>query len=223
VALWGIDPKGGLELAIGEPLFARLEDASYAGMADLLELAVERMDERTRTIRGVARSHTPTTTDPVIVIIVDELATLTAYLPDNTLKKRITGALALLLSKGRAVGVHVVAAVQDPRKDIVALRDLFPTRIALRLTESSHVDMVLGDGARDRGALADLIAETAPGTAYVVVDGSREVTRVRAGYHSDDEIRAMARAYASPFRPESAPGDTAWVLDLPSQRNGGAR
>src|SRR5262249_29621265 len=128
VELWGIDPKGGVELAIGEPLFAQLEDASYPGMADLLERAVCHMDTRTRAIRVVARPHMSTTDEPVIVIIIDELATLTAYVPDNTIKKRVTGALALLLSKGRAVGVHVVAAVQDPRKDTVALRDLFPTR-----------------------------------------------------------------------------------------------
>jgi hypothetical protein len=41
---------------------------------------------------------------------------------------------------------------------VISLRNLFSTRIALRLDESDQVDMVLGDGARDRGALADQIS-----------------------------------------------------------------
>ena len=56
------------------------------------------------------------------------------------------------------MGVCVVGALQDPRKDVISLRNLFSTRIALRLDESDQVDMVLGDGARDRGALADQIS-----------------------------------------------------------------
>ena len=51
-------------------------------------------------------------------------------------------------------------ALQDPRKEVINLRNLFPTRIALRLDESEQVDMVLGDGARDRGARCDEISST---------------------------------------------------------------
>jgi DNA segregation ATPase FtsK/SpoIIIE, S-DNA-T family len=46
----------------------------------------------------------------------------------------------------------VVAALQDPGKHVLPFRDLFTHRITLRLAEDSHVDMVLGDGAFDRGA-----------------------------------------------------------------------
>jgi DNA segregation ATPase FtsK/SpoIIIE, S-DNA-T family len=65
----------------------------------------------------------------LIVVMVDELASLTAYLTDREAKKRISAALSLLLSQGRAVGVLVVAVLQDPRKDVLPARDLFPTRI----------------------------------------------------------------------------------------------
>ena len=51
-----------------------------------------------------------------------------------------------------------MAALQDPRKEVMNIRNLFPDKIALRLDESEQVDMVLGDGARDRGALADHIS-----------------------------------------------------------------
>ena len=54
--------------------------------------------------------------------------------------------LATLTTQGRAVGYSVVAALQDPRKDVLTIRNLFPDRIAMRLDEPEQVDMVLGDG-----------------------------------------------------------------------------
>jgi S-DNA-T family DNA segregation ATPase FtsK/SpoIIIE len=65
-------------------------------------------------------------------VVVDELAALTAYCTDRDAKRRFEAALSLLLSQGRAVGFYVIAALQDPRKEVVAFRDLFTTRIALR-------------------------------------------------------------------------------------------
>jgi S-DNA-T family DNA segregation ATPase FtsK/SpoIIIE len=94
----------------------------------------------------------------------------------------------------------VVGALQDPRKDVISLRNLFPTRIALRLDESDQVDMVLGNGTRDRGALADQISplpETGAGVGYVRLEGSPDPVRVRAAYVTDDDIRAMAAAISS--------------------------
>ncbi|PXY32378.1 hypothetical protein [Prauserella muralis] len=74
-------------------------------------------------------------------------------------------------------------------------RDLFPTRMALRLVEGSKCGMVLGDGARDRGARCEEITETARGVGYVVEAGSRAVTRVRAAYLTDDDIRQLAQTH----------------------------
>jgi S-DNA-T family DNA segregation ATPase FtsK/SpoIIIE len=130
------------------------------------------------------------------VLIIDELAALTAYLTDRKVRDRIRESLSLLLSQGRAVGVHVVAALQDPRKEVLSFRDLFPTRIALRMTEPEQCDLVLGDGARDRGALCDLIPETSPGIGFVVLDGVREPVRVRFSYLDDAQVDELAADYA---------------------------
>jgi DNA segregation ATPase FtsK/SpoIIIE, S-DNA-T family len=57
--------------------------------------------------------------------------------------------------------------------------------------------MVLGDGARDRGALADEISPlpaTGAGVGYVRLEGTPQVARVRAAYVADDDIRDMAGA-----------------------------
>ena len=81
----------------------------------------------------------------------------------------------------------------------LSLRNLFPTRIAMRLDESDQVDMVLGDGARDRGALADEISPlpyTGAGVGYVRLESSPQVVRVRAAYVADMDIRAMAQMSA---------------------------
>jgi len=104
-------------------------------------------------------------------------------------------ALATLTTQGRAVGYCVVAALQDPRKDVLTIRNLFPDRIAMRLDEPEQTDMVLGDGARDRGAACELIS-TDPaigaGVAFVRLESDPDPVRVRAGWVSDHDIRTLA-------------------------------
>ncbi|WP_433352928.1 FtsK/SpoIIIE domain-containing protein [Microtetraspora malaysiensis] len=199
VELWALDPKL-MELSFGRDLFTRYA-ADPEQCADLLDQAVKVMQERAGRFAGLQRSHIPTTADPFVLVLVDEVAFLTAYQADRTLKQRITAALATLTAQGRAVGVGVMAALQDPRKEVMNIRNLFPGKIALRLDESEQVDMVLGDGARDRGVLADHISpvpELGAGIGYVRLETSPDPVRVRAAYISDDDIRAMAAEYATP-------------------------
>jgi hypothetical protein len=195
VQLWGLDPKGGMELGIGLPMFTCFACKDFAAMATMIEEAATVAQERAARLKGHTRQHIPTTDEPLIVLVIDELANLTAYLTDRQLKDRIKAALGIVLSQGRAVGVHVIAAIQDPRKEVLPARGLFPTRIALRLSEPGEVDMVLGDGIRDRGALCDRIPQTQPGVGYVVLEGNPTPMRVRFSFLDDDQIRDMARTY----------------------------
>jgi S-DNA-T family DNA segregation ATPase FtsK/SpoIIIE len=126
VQVWCCDPKGGMELAPGAGMFTRFEHRTEA-MVELLEDAAAAMQARCDRLRGVTRAHVATPAQPALVVVVDELAHLTAYGTDPTLRKRATQALSLLLSQGRAPAVTVVAALQDSRKDVVQFRDLFPT------------------------------------------------------------------------------------------------
>ncbi|MEO3862491.1 FtsK/SpoIIIE domain-containing protein [Acrocarpospora sp. B8E8] len=193
--LWGLDAKY-MELSFGRDLFKRYA-ATAEECAELLEAAVKLMQERAGRYAGVRRSHVPTIEDPFILLVVDEVAFLTAYQPDRGLRLRIGAALATLTTQGRAVGIGVVAALQDPRKEVLTIRHLFPDRIALRLDEPSQVDMVLGDGAWDRGALADQIPRhpddpsIGAGEAYVRCENAPEPIRVRAAYVSDADIHEM--------------------------------
>jgi len=216
VQAWAVDPKGGMELGLGRPLFARfaghveqpvtgpgLSEAArgealagqWDAIARLLEDAVLLMQHRASRLLGVTRQHMPSIGEPLVVIVVDEIAALTAYCPDRKICARIEAALGLL-TQGRAVDVSVVGAVQDPRKEVLNLRDLFPVKLALRLDNADQVDLVLGDGARDRGAYCDQISEATPGVGYVKEDGRREPVRVRAAWLDDDDVRHLARDFA---------------------------
>ena len=63
--------------------------------------------------------------------------------------------------------------------------------------------MVLGDGSRDRGALADQISpmvELGAGVGYVRLESSPDPVRVRAVFVGDGDIDHMVAACA-PVRP----------------------
>ena len=196
VRVLAADPKL-MELAYGRVIFESYGAyaADVTAIAAMLDRAVADMQDRARRFAGRQRDHTPTMEDPFTVVLVDEVAFLTAYQPDRKLKERIMLALATLTTQGRALGYCVVAALQDPRKDVLTIRNLFPDRIAMRLDEPEQVDMVLGDGARDRGAACELISPDpaiGAGVAFVRLEADPDPVRVRAGWVTDFDIRALA-------------------------------
>jgi DNA segregation ATPase FtsK/SpoIIIE, S-DNA-T family len=205
VRVLAADPKL-MELAYGRVIFDTYGHyaAHPAAIADMLEAAVADMQARAAAFAGRQRDHTPTRHHPFVVVVVDEVAFLTAYQPDRKLRERIMNALATLTTQGRAVGYCVVAALQDPRKDVLTIRNLFPDRIAMRLDEPEQVDMVLGDGARDRGAACELISvdpATGAGVAFVRLEADPDPVRVRAGWVTDADIREMADQCAADRTP----------------------
>jgi DNA segregation ATPase FtsK/SpoIIIE, S-DNA-T family len=210
VRVLAADPKL-MELAYGRIIFDTY--GAYAAdpvaVAVMLDQAVADMQRRAARFAGHQRDHTPTAEHPFTVVLVDEVAFLTAYQPDRKLRERIMNALATLTTQGRAVGYAVVAALQDPRKDVLTIRNLFPDRIAMRLDEPEQVDMVLGDGARDRGAACELISTdpaTGAGVAYIRVEADPDPVRVRAGWVTDTDIRAMASACLDDQAPRALEG-----------------
>ncbi|MEE2041731.1 FtsK/SpoIIIE domain-containing protein [Nocardiopsis sp. CT-R113] len=193
--VWALDPKR-MELSYGRDLFAQYADDGESAVA-VLELAVADMQNRARRYAGKQRSHVPSRKDPFVLVVIDEVAFLTAYHPDRDVRRRAENAIATLTSQGRSVGFSVLAALQDPRKEVMNLRNLFPDKVALRLDEALQVDMILGEGARDRGGNAHLIDPTLPGVAYVRMETSPAPVRVRAAYVSDGDITAMVNAYGA--------------------------
>ncbi|MET8522938.1 FtsK/SpoIIIE domain-containing protein [Nocardioides sp. NPDC004968] len=219
--VYGIDLKGGMELTMGAPLFTKIAVTGEQALERLREF-VAIADARTEELRGVSRNHKPAPGDPLYVLVIDELASLTAY-ADQDIKKEAERLLKRLLSIARAVGVVVCAFVQDPRKEVIDMRGLFTQTIALRLRSAMETNMVLGDGMAPF-APAHRILKAAQGTAWIIdEDGSTD--RIRADYWSDDLIRRVASLY--PAEPELVTISDAAPGDLPGMQlsltDGGAR
>jgi hypothetical protein len=121
VELWVADPKGGMKLAPGAAMFTRFA-VNSGEIAGMLDDAVSLMQDRTDRLRGVTRLHTPTVGEPLVVVVVDEIAALTAYVTDRDLKRRLSASLPLPLSQGRAPGV-VARSVTIPDAIICVVAD----------------------------------------------------------------------------------------------------
>ncbi len=190
VKFWGCDPKR-LELAIGRNWWEHYADTDE-GMVELMEQAVKEMFERGSQLQGVARKFIPSRKTPLNVIVIDELGYLSSLLTDRKLQMRADYAIKTLLTQGRSNGYAICGCVQDPRKSTVEYRDLFPIRIAGGLNEAKMVDLVLGEGMHDAGALCEQIpmGRAGAGVAFVLdAERSMKPLLVRAAWCSDVRIR----------------------------------
>ncbi|MDQ0380285.1 FtsK/SpoIIIE domain-containing protein [Amycolatopsis thermophila] len=200
VRLWICDPK-------------QMESAKLAGIAHryaaddatCMELVDDYVADMQATQRGLAdqgtRKISPSPVTPLNLLILDEMGALLAY-GDASAARGLKRQLALVGSQGRATGHSMVGLVQEPTKDTVPVRDLFTTRVCLRVTSAAHVDMVLGENARLRGALADEIPNTpeTSGIGYVIRQRSRVPMRVRAAYVDDRELDELVEFVRAGWR-----------------------
>ena len=120
------------------------------------------MHARKAEFAGQVRSVPISREHPLELVEFDEIGALTKY-TDRKTREAITERVALLTTQGRALGFTVRGYVQEPTKDTVPVRELFPRRVCLRVSAKSHVGMVLGDQAYERGAWANRITETEAG------------------------------------------------------------
>lgn len=206
----GIDPKG-MELAYGRRLFHRYAVTSRDTL-DMLDELVESMEARKRDHAGSVRTVPVTRETPLELVEFDEIGALIRYVGDRKTREAITERIALLTTQGRALGFTVRGYVQEPTKDTVSVRELFPRRVCLRVASRSHVGMVLGEHAYDRGAWANRIGESEAGVGYLFGEGIREPLRVRAGWVSDEAIKAL-EGFVTGAVPRTTAGR---VLALPS-------
>lgn len=228
VVVHAVDPKDGAELGPIEEMCAHYEDREPTQMADLLHAAVGMMRGSARSLKTEGlRKIQPTRDRPLHLIVIDEMIDLTDPKgPDKKLAEQVRADLGFLLRKGRASGFIVVGAVTDPRVEALPMRDGFPMRVGMRLATMQQTKMILGDGARLRGARCEDIGEHEPGVAYVLRKGAADAQRVRAAHVTDADIAAMVAEYAPgpravpaaappEFDAEATADEVAWpVLEL---------
>jgi DNA segregation ATPase FtsK/SpoIIIE, S-DNA-T family len=202
VRFWGLDPKR-IELSIGRGWWDYYANTDE-GMVELLEQCVDDMHDRMDDMQGVRRAFVPSPETPLNVIIIDEMAYLSYYMADKRLKERADKAIRTILTQGRAPGYAVVGAVQDPRIETCGYRNMFPLRIACGLNEARQVDMVLGEGAHDAGALSEQLpsGREGAGVAYVLdAENMNAPLMLRAPWCDDATInRVLEQAMAGRSR-----------------------
>jgi S-DNA-T family DNA segregation ATPase FtsK/SpoIIIE len=128
----------------------------------VLDELIATMEARKAQFAGQVRAVPINAEHPLELVEFDEIGALTKY-TDRKTREAITERVALLTTQGRALGFTVRGYVQEPTKDTLPVRELFPRRICLRVSAKSHVGMVLGDQAYDRGAWANRITEAEAG------------------------------------------------------------
>ena len=136
---------------------------------------------------------------PYIVIIIDELADLM-----QVVKEDLEAYIARLTQKARAAGIHLVAATQTPRSDVVTglIKANIPSRIAFRVASPLDSRIILDTkGAEKLLGKGDSL--------FVPPDGLSKMTRVQGAFVSDAEIQQIINFCASHAKQHFEQGVTA--------------
>ena len=101
---------------------------------------------------------------PLIVIVIEEFGDLMA---DPQFKRPVESAVVRLAQKSRAAGVHLVLAMQSPRKDVVTglIKTNIPGRISFKVSSGVDSRVILDEtGAENLLSIGDMLF-LRPGTS----------------------------------------------------------
>ena len=134
VKVWAVDPKGGMELAAGaapvRPVLLRRQPHRPAAMRSRLRRAPRgrRAGDAGRQdrLRGVTRLHEPSTAEPLIVLVVDELAALTAWTIDRTARNGSPPPSGCCSPKAEPSASSSSGRCRTPARTSCRNADLFP-------------------------------------------------------------------------------------------------
>jgi len=128
---------------------------------------------------------------PYMVIIIDELADLMMFAPDD-----VEPAICRLTAKARAVGIHLVVATQRPSVDVVTglIKANMPTRIAFAVSSMIDSRVIL-----DTGGAENLLGR---GDMLFLPFDQGKPLRVQGTWVSDDEISALIHFWKKQGSPQ---------------------
>lgn len=140
---------------------------------------------------------------PYMVIIIDELADLMMFAPDD-----VEPAICRLTAKARAVGIHLVVATQRPSVDVVTglIKANMPSRIAFAVSSQIDSRVILDMGG----------AETLLGRGdmlYLPYDQGKPI-RVQGSWVSDEEISDLIHFWKKQGSPQYVKKDEVEALVL---------
>ena len=207
--LYVIDPAGGVELSdLENSPQTRYYVDRVANIPDIVQKFRTSMDDRLSSMkrRGVRR-HFPTVSEPLKILIIDELLLCKSQLNGGDAASPI----GEILASGRKALHITISCSQLGQKDVIGqIRDLYPQRICLRTRTYESTDAVLGSNATQDGANCHRI--TNRGEGYVFTDTSGVFEKFRAphvtntrtvaqGGTTAPEIPATARTIRRRSRP----------------------
>ncbi|MBN1954145.1 MAG: DNA translocase FtsK [Anaerolineae bacterium] len=192
-----VDPKGfDFVLFDGIPhLWAERATDADAAAALLADLVAEMEDRGEQFARLGVRSLDAFNAVapeplPLLLVVVDEVTDL--MLEAGRQAAALQRKLIRLVSKGRAAGIVLVVATQNPKSDVfdTLARGNFRTRIAFPVPEPNMSKTILGRTGAEQ--LADV-----PGRMLALVEGqSREPVELQGYYLDDEAVKAVTAGLA---------------------------
>lgn len=172
-----IDPKNGAEFGLYEQdVHNRIEHVAKDAQDAVkwLKIAVDIMESR---YAEMSRKGLKKYDGNRIIVVIDELADLMMMS-----KAEVEEYIIRIAQKGRAAGVHLIVATQDPRASVVTglIKYNLPTKVCLKTANARHSMNVI-----DCGKGAELLDK---GDGYVKLPSSPNLQRVQAPYCTDGEI-----------------------------------
>ena len=136
---------------------------------------------------------------PYIVIIIDELADLMMQV-----KEDLENYIARLTQKARAAGIHLVAATQTPRANVITgiIKANIPSRLAFKVASPLDSRVILDtNGAENLLGKGDFL--------FLPPGGITKMTRAQGAFVSDPEIATIVKFCAAHAKQNFVQGVTA--------------
>ena len=129
---------------------------------------------------------------PLICIVIEEFGDLMA---DRSVRRSIENSVVRLAQKARASGMHLVLAMQSPRKDVVTglIKTNIPGRISFKVASGTDSRVILDDTGAER-----LLSH---GDMLFLEPGNLKATRYHGPYMRDKEVSAIARYWKAQSKP----------------------
>ena len=134
------------------------------------------------------------TTQPYIIIVVEEFGDLMAVDKVN-----VEQAVVRLAQMARACGIHLILAMQSPRKDVVTglIKTNIPGRISFKVASKMDSRIILDDAGAER-----LLAQ---GDMLFLAPGVSKAQRHHGPWLTDAEINAVMKFWSDQGAPQFDP------------------
>lgn len=136
---------------------------------------------------------------PYIVIVIDELADLMLFAPED-----IEWLICRIAQMARATGIHLIVATQRPSVDVVTglIKANFPARISFAVTSQIDSRVIL-----DSAGAESLLGE---GDMLYMASDSSKLVRIQGCFVSDEEIKRVVQFWQERAEPGWLEEEAPW-------------